>query len=414
MINMRFYRLAIATILVGIGSGISGMCLSMLLHTIQHIAYGYSLHVIIGKEHFLQGVQAAAPMRRLLMLFFSGCVAGFGWWALYRYGKPLVSIAAAIKTMKKMPPLSTFIHALLQITTIGLGSPLGREVAPREMASVCATWIAQKMHLTLEESRMLLACGAGAGLAAGYNMPLGGAFFTLEVLLQKYQKSAILPAFITSAISVMVSWIGLGDHPLYHQDALRASTSLWIWAILTGPVFGVAAYGFHYITAQARATVKRDWSVIPFCLLTFIFIGCCAMYFPALLGNGESPAQLTFENNASIVLAAELLFLRVLIVWLSLRSGAQGGLLTPSLANGALLAVILGGFWCWLWPAGTNLSSFSLVGAAAFLGASQGMPVTAVVLIFEITRLHISFFGPVVCAVAGSAIMCRWCTNKLK
>nr|WP_280607295.1 chloride channel protein [Legionella pneumophila] len=198
--------LALVTVLVGIGSGFLGMCLAMLLHYLQHIAYGYSPLHIISNETFLEGVRASSSERRIGILFLCGLIAGMGWWALYRFGKPLVSIASAIKSGKPMPALSTFIHAFLQIITIALGSPLGREVAPREVSSVFAYWLSSKAGLTPEESKIMLACGAGAGLAAVYNVPLGGAVFVLEVLLCTSNWTVLLPALSSSAIAVLVSW----------------------------------------------------------------------------------------------------------------------------------------------------------------------------------------------------------------
>ena len=86
--------------------------------------------------------------------------------------------------------------------------------------------------------------------------------------------------------------------------------------------------------------------------------------------------------------------------------------MTPSLANGALLAVVLGGLWNLLWP-GTSLSAFAIIGAVAFLAAAQKMPITAIVLIFELTRIKFNFLIPIMFAVSGSVAMSKWCTNGL-
>jgi H+/Cl- antiporter ClcA len=96
-----------------------------------------------------------------------------------------------------------------------------------------------------------------------------------------------------------------------------------------------------------------------------------------------------------------LLVLKVAITAGSLRAGAEGGLLTPGIANGALLAIVLGGVWNLIWP-GTSSGAFAVVGAAAFLAASMQMPLTAVVLIVEFTRVNHDFLIPILFAVAGS------------
>ena len=323
-----YSTLFIATIFVGIGSGFFAMLLALLLHYVQHVAYAYSPNEIISSESFLAGVTASSPERRLVVLMLCGLVAGVGWWALYRFGKPLVSIADAVKTKKIMPAGATIIHALLQIVTIALGSPLGREVAPREVGTIFSFWFASKFKLSVEETTVLMACGAGAGLAAVYNVPLGGALFIMGVLLCTFNWSVLIPALATSSIAVVVSWIGLGNEPLYQVPDLHISYPLVIWSIVAGPVFGYVAYWFIWVANKARINSHHNWHMPIVCFINFTLIGCLAMYFPSLLGNGKSPAEMEFDdldNVVGIELSLTLLLLRILICWSSLGSGAQGG-----------------------------------------------------------------------------------------
>ncbi len=395
-------RLALVTVLTGLGAGLGGMALALLLHAIQHLAYGYSLAHVISGESFLHGVTQAAPLRRVLVMTGCGLVAGLGWWALYRWGAPLVSIKRAVKAADpRMPVLSTTVHALLQIVTVALGSPLGREVAPREIGSLWAGWIAHRAGLSAADQRLMVACGAGAGLAAVYNVPLGGAVFVLEVLLGSFGWSAAVPALASSAIAAVVAWIGLGNEHQYTVPALPIDASLVVWSAVCGPLFGVAAWGFTRITTAARAAAPRDWRLPAYSVLNFAIIGGLSVALPALLGNGKGPAALGFDSALTIGAAAVLLVLKVAIEWSSLRAGAEGGLLTPGLANGALLALVLGGAWSLAWP-GAAPGAFALVGAAAFLAASMQMPLTAIVLIVEFTRAGHDFLIPVLLAVGGS------------
>ncbi|MGH8390814.1 MAG: chloride channel protein, partial [Pseudomonas sp.] len=146
--------LALVVIFTGIGAGLGGMLLALLLHGIQHLAYGYSLDSLISHETFLLGVTAAAPERRVLVLITCGLVAGVGWWLIYRYGRPLVSIKQAVSAQAPiMPPKTTLAHAVLQIITVALGSPLGREVAPREVGALAATWLSQRARLAPDMHR---------------------------------------------------------------------------------------------------------------------------------------------------------------------------------------------------------------------------------------------------------------------
>ena len=93
----RCLILATVTVAVGLAAGLGGMVLGLLLHFVQHVAYGYSLHTIVSNESFLEGVSASSPLRRFVVLSVCGAVAGTGWWALYRFGSPLISIRKAVE-----------------------------------------------------------------------------------------------------------------------------------------------------------------------------------------------------------------------------------------------------------------------------------------------------------------------------
>ncbi|WP_321810869.1 chloride channel protein [Burkholderia sp. BCC1985] len=403
-----FARMAAVTILTGVGAGVGGMLLALLLHAIQHVAYGYSLAHVVGTESFLTGVSQADAQRRLAVLVVCGLVAGGGWWALYRYGRPLVSIRRAVRAADpRMPFVSTTVHALLQIVTVALGSPLGREVAPREIGSLLAGQLAHRAGLTPADCRLMVACGAGAGLAAVYNVPLGGAVFVLEVLLGTFELRALVVAVVTSAIAAAVAWIGLGNEHQYTVPAFVLSTPLVAWSIVCGPLFGFAAYGFVRLTSRARADAPKGRLLPVLALVNFAVIGVLAMRFPQLLGNGKGPASMGFDGTLTIGLAATLLVLKVAIEAGSLRAGAEGGLLTPGLANGALLGVVLGGLWSLVWP-GASIGGCALVGATAFLAASMQMPITAVVLLLEFTRANHDSLVPMLLAVAGSLVAYRF------
>jgi H+/Cl- antiporter ClcA len=408
----RFPALAAVVVLTGVGAGLGGMLLALLLHAIQHLAYGYSLSRVASNESFLSGVSAATPERRLAALVICGLVAGLGWWALYRFGRPLVSIKQAVKPDGfRMPVTSTVVHALLQIVTVALGSPLGREVAPREIGAVWSDWLACRAGLNAAERRIMVACGAGAGLAAVYNVPLGGALFVLEVLLGTFEWSALVPAVVTSVIAAVTAWPALGNEHQYEVGQLALSEPLVVWSAICGPLFGIAAWGFTRLTEEAHARAPKDRRLPMFSLLNFAAIGVLVMVFPQLAGNGKGAATLSFDSDLTVALAATLLVLKVAIEVSSLRAGAEGGLLTPGLTNGALIAVVLGGIWNMLWP-GTPPGAYAIVGAAAFLAASMQMPLTALVLMVEFTRVNHDFIIPMLLCIAGSVSTFKWMVQR--
>ena len=407
----RWLTMAFVTVTLGIAAGLAAMGLGLLLHFVQHIAYGYSVHAIVSRESFLQGVRASSPGRRVLALCACGTVAGFGWWTLYRFGAPLVSIRKAIEEKgPRMPLLTTIAHGLLQIVTVGLGSPLGREVAPRELGAVLATWLSERAGLSPESTRIMIACGAGAGLAAIYNVPLGGTLFILEVLLGTFSWPALIPALATSVIATVVAWWGLGNEAQYALPSLSISLPLVLWSIAAGPVFGCAAYWFVRAARAARVHAPKDWRLPLWCAVVFPAIGLLAIPFPQLLGNGKGLAQTGFDSGLGLALTVTLLLLRLLVTLGALRAGAAGGLLTPGLTIGALLGIILGSLWNHVWP-GVSLGAFAIVGSAAFLASSMKMPLTAIALIVEFTRIGHDFLIPISLSVAGSVFIFYLCTE---
>jgi H+/Cl- antiporter ClcA len=407
----RWLILVLVTFATGVASGFGGMALALLLRLVQHIAYGHGLHTIVGRVSFLREVTAASDLRRFLVLCSCGAVAGIGWWLLHRFGTPMISISQAVRDRgPHMPFLATLTHAILQIVTVGLGSPLGREVAPRELGAALATKLCARANLTPEFSRIMIACGAGAGLAAVYNVPLGGTLFTLEVLVGTFSLPASVAALATCVIATLVAWLGLGNGLQYSVPTLAISPSIIVWSLLVGPVMGAAAYLFVWVTEAARAHSPRGWSRVAWCALVFSSIGLLAVPFPQLLGNGKGLAQAGFDNEVGLTLAATLLPLRVVVLAAALRAGAEGGLLTPGLSIGALLGIILGSFWnhIWLTP---SLAEFAIIGGAAFLASSMKMPLTAVVLTVEFTGIGQEFLVPLSLAVAGSVSIFHLCRD---
>lgn len=402
-------RFVAATILTGMLAGLAGMVLMLLLHFVQHLAFGYPYAPAGGPESFLEGVRASSPMRRFTVLSLCGVVAALGWGLLYRFGRPLVGVRQAVASDTPLPPLETKVHDVLQIVTVAMGSPLGREVAPRELGALLAERISRLLHLSAGDTRILAACGAGAGLAAVYNVPFAGALFTLEALLETFNLTVVIAAVTTAAIAAYVAWLGLGDEIIYSVPHLVVSFPVVTWAVLVGPIFGIAGYQFGRAATNAEQA-PRYWGRLAWCLVVYPVIGVLAIPFPELLGNGKSITQLEFKGEIGSGLAAILLVLRVAITIGSLRAGAAGGLITPSLACGALLATVTGGWWNVVWP-GTSPAEFAIIGASAFLAAVTRAPLVAIAMTVEFTHASPEFAIPLALAVAGSSSVSAWCKS---
>ena len=394
-------------------SGAAGTLVSLVLRAVQHIGYTYPRQ----PSTFFDAVVASSPTRRFVAVFVAGVIAGFGWWALDRQasraGRKRVTIERAVDAdgAERMPVGTTILHATLQIVTVALGSPLGREVAPREIGAAVAGSLARRASLASEDVRVLIACGAGAGLAAVYNVPFAGVLFTMEVLLRSFVARSWIAALATSLIATGVSRLFFGNHTQYAIPAFAIDGSLLAWSALAGPILGLAGFAFRRAGAEARPRGQHDRKTIVLAMLVFAGIGLLAGPFPSLLGNGKGPAQISFDGSFDAGSASILFALKLLVVFAAIRAGAHGGLLTPGIACGALLATVLGDGWS-LWWAGPATGAYALVGATVFLSVSMVMPLTAIVLLFEMTDMAPPFVLPIAIGVAGAWAASHLCTRR--
>jgi CIC family chloride channel protein len=242
----------------------------------------------------------------------------------------------------------------LSIVIVGMGASLGREGAPKQVGAVIANAPSDRAKLSNEQRRLLVACGAGAGPAAAYGVPLGGALFALEVLRGILALRLVLPALLTSLIATIVSWRVVADAPTYFIPSFQTSASVICWAILAGPVVGFVSVGYVRLIAFADHHNPGGWMRFYAPGAALGLLGLVSISFPQLLGNGKDLAQLTFVGEVATAPLLMLLALKPIATALCLGSGAPGGMFTPSLTLGALLGAALGYAWSLLWPGAAN------------------------------------------------------------
>lgn len=392
-------RLVVVTALVGVGAGIGGGLVYAALHAIQHLAFGYS------EGTFIDGLLETPPVNRVVALAVAGLLGGVGWWALRRWGRlrpehAIVSVEAAVGG-RRMPWFVTVANAGLQIVIVGLGASIGREVAPRELGALVADWLSDRAGVSARERRILVACGAGAGLAAVYNVPFGGAVFAVEILLAEISFATVLPALAASAVATLVARLVVPANPLYPIEQFPLSPSIVVWAVLAGPVIGFAAIGFVRLMQFAQRIRPASWGILIVMPLVFTAVGVASLWFPAILGNGRSLGQLALTASLPVLLILTLTLLKVIATAGTIGAGAAGGTLTPSLAVGAGLGLTIGAAWNLVWP-GAPVAVFALIGAAAFLAVTMRAPLTALLLVMEFTAQGPDMFAPVMLCVAGA------------
>jgi H+/Cl- antiporter ClcA len=266
--------------------------------------------------------------------------------------------------------------------------------------------MSDRTHLSDEQRRLLVACGAGAGMAAAYGVPLGGALFALEVMRGALALRFVLPALLTAVVATGVSWAFLPDLATYVIPPAKSSLSAAAWALGAGVIIGLVSVVYVRAVAWADKHKPTGWRRVVAPVVVLGAVGAASVPFPQLLGNGRDVAQLAFTGQLSPLMLGGLFLLRPMATVVCLGSGAPGGLFTPSLAVGAMLGGLLGVPWAWLWP-GVPPGLFALVGAGAMLAATTQGPISAVVLLMELTGYARAGVLPLLLGVTAATLIAR-------
>ncbi len=393
----------IALCLTGVATGLFGIALMWILRLFERLAFNYH------SGSYSSAVSATSGLHRVIMLVISGLVGAVGWYFIRRYLKNEKSeIDEAVWTGDgELSLRRSFLTSFLSEIVIGLGASIGREAAPKLMGGVSGSVLSHWFNLSPSQKRLLVACGGGAGFAAVYNVPLGGAIFTAEVLIGSFSLPTVLPALACSLIATLTGWLYLSSGPTYgHIPNFKFSASIMVWSIFAGLIIGVLATGYVRLigfVAHKRAKGSSIFWKMP---MAFAAVGVVGIWYPELFGNGKEMANSAFLGLGSAGLLFMLFALKPFVTSVTLGSGAAGGLFTPFLSTGAALGAFLGIMWSHLWP-GTPIGAYALVGAAAMIGAAMQAPLAGLVIVFELTQNGFHLMVPMVVATVIATTLVR-------
>lgn len=386
-----------AIVLTGVGAGLTGGLLMRLLKLVQHLSFEYK------KGEFLSGVEGVSANHRVLVVAGAGLLVALTLLLIRRipdHDGPGLN-KAIWEHEGELPEKSMAVRTVLSIVAVGMGMALGREAALKQGGALSGLRFAKWFGLTPEQQKFLVACGTGAGMAAAYNVPLGGALFALEVLLGDFSLASALPAFGTAFIATAVSWLLLPNEPTYLLPYLPVTRSLVEWSLIAGPVMGFAAVAFVRGIHWAQKNNPRGMWIVVAPIVVFIAMGLTSVPFPELLGNGKNVVQIALEDRLSVGLILWLVVLRPIATMACLGSGAPGGLFTPTMTFGSLAGLTLGQAWSYVSP-DADKRAFALVGAGAVLAAATQAPISSIVFMLELTYNANTLMVPLLIAVVGA------------
>jgi chloride channel protein, CIC family len=388
----RFWILAAAT---GVAAGIGAIVTMAILRAVQHAAFDYH------SGEYSTAAAAHGDLRLMLVLVGGGIVAGIGGWVIHAHlgghgGSPT---AAVWSGRDDLSVSRTMVSGALSEVVIGMGASLGREAAPQHAGAAFGAWLGRRFGLPREQRMLLIACGAGAGVGAVYNVPLAGALFAAELYLGSITLSTVAPALLTAAIATVVGWITLPTGSIYHVPLLPSpGPAMLAWSLLAGPLIRLIGWAGDR-RPSGRARLARP-------PVAFAILGAASLAFPLLLGNGRDLAQFAFSGAGALGTLAALAVLKPLLTSLCLRSGAPGGLFTPTLSLGAVLGALFGHLMARLTP-GADPALCAVAGAAAMLAAGMQAPIAAVAFTVELTGTVNASMVAILITVAGAVLVVR-------
>ena len=396
-------RLSLAVFATGIASGLVGILCHYLLEFIQVLAFGKD------KGDLLLLFQSVSAFRRFLVLLVVGVLASLFWYFLQRR-VTLLSISKAKKLVGKRSPnfLGQSLHALVQVAIVAAGASIGKEGAPRELGALFGGSFSKGLRLDISDRQLLMACGAGAGLASVYQVPFASALFVIETLGVGWKLKNTVIILITTYVSAYCARPIVGGQAIYLVDKVPLHSSGFMLAIILAVFVTPLAMVFAYVTKKASSSRITDKAILWTLPLAFLILGGLSAYFPIFMGNGQVLAQWLFAGNSSAYLPV-ILIIKSLLVCLLLRSGAYGGTLTPSFALGVgagyLITVLLGIFDFSLSP---DLGM--LLGATIFLGTTLDAPLTGIALVVGFTGTG----GVIILPLVLASFLSRIINNKWK
>jgi len=326
------------------------------------------------------------------------------------HGVPEIMQAVAEKRGRIRPRVA-IVKAVASSICIGSGGSVGREGPIGQIGAALGSAIGISLGMPEKRVKTLVACGAGAGIAATFNAPVGGAFFALELILREWSAEAFAPVVIASVVAATIGRMVFGDVPAFqmpthHFSGFTEMPYLILLGLLAGPVAALFTRSISLSETIGERIPLPAW-LVP--VVGGLGVGVVGLYDPTLYGVGYDKIQsLLTEPHHLIWPLIALIPLKLLATSLTLGSGGSGGVFSPSLYIGALVGFVFGALANAHFPGVTTEPSvYALLGMAAVFAGTAHAPITAVLIVFElIADYHMLL--PLMVVVGTSIITARF------
>jgi CIC family chloride channel protein len=375
--------LTVLAVIVGLIGGLASVIFKIMIRFFQNLFW--------GSESLISSFSSHPWYLIILIPALGGLIIGpiiyYGAKEAKGHGVPEI-MEALILARGKIRNRVAVIKSIASSICIGSGGSTGREGPIVQISAGLASSLGQLFHIREKGIRTLVAAGAGAGIGATFNAPIAGALFAVEVIHGEFGIFSFSPIIIASVISTLTSRLIIGDFSAF---TVPKYTLISIWEIgpyvLLGVVSGIV--GILFIKSLYFLEDKFDRIPIHPVLkpaLGGLLLGAIGLGLPHVFGVGYDSIDASLQNKLGFWIVFLLIFAKIVSTSLTLGSGGSGGIFAPSLFMGAMTGNFIGAFFHHYFPSSiSSAGAFSLVGMGAVVAAATHAPITAIVIIFELT-----------------------------
>ncbi|HEV2490604.1 MAG TPA: chloride channel protein [Candidatus Acidoferrales bacterium] len=413
--TFRLGFMSLLAALIGILAGLIAYILYDLIGLFTNLAYYHT-----WSFHFRSPGQTPLGYWVILVPVIGGLIVGF----MAKYGSEKIkghgipeAMEAVLTSRSRIEAKVAILKPLSAAIAIGTGGPFGAEGPIIQTGGAFGSLVGQFIATTASERKVLLACGAGAGMAATFNTPIAGVILAIELLLFEFRARSFIPLVISTTLATSVRHIMLGQQSMFSMDPNVNFDPIHglPWYLLLGVICGFAAVWFTKFLYWVEdlfdhLPVNDLWHPA----IGAFFLGVIGFFIPRVLGVGYDTISDILHNNLALKVLVLLMIFKALALVISLGSGTSGGLLAPmfmsSAALGGVFAMVINHFL-----PGAHLSpgAYALVAMGAVFGAAARATFALIVFAFEITRDYNSVLPLMITCVIADMISLRYLPSSI-
>ena len=412
--SFRVGWISLLAALVGVLAGLIAYALYDLIALFTNLTF---YHVV--SIHFRSPDQTHVGPWIILMPVIGGLIVGF----MAKYGSPKIkghgipeAMEAVLTSRSRIEARVAILKPLSAAMAIGTGGPFGAEGPIIQTGGAVGSLVGQMISTTASERKVLLACGAGAGMAATFNTPIAGVILAIELLLFEFRARSFIPLVIACTLATSVRGVLFGQRSMFSMGNVNFDVPRGLpFYLLLGLICGIAAIGF----TKLLYCVEDHFDRLPIDDLWHPAIGALGLgiigfFIPRVLGVGYDTISDILNNNLTLKLLVLLCVFKALALVISLGSGTSGGLLAPMFMSSAALGGVFAMTVNAMVP-GAHLSpgAFALVAMAAVFGAASRATFAFIVFAFEITRDYNAILPLMLGCVIADLIALRYLKTSI-